>query len=94
MNHIVAGDLHVSRIGLGTWQFGSREWSYGDDYATSIAPELIRRAVELGITFIDTAEFYGLGHSERIIGETLATLSSADRRALTVATKFMPVAPA
>ena len=94
MQHVEVEDLRVSRIGLGTWQFGSREWGYGDDYATTIAPELIRRAVELGITFIDTAEFYGLGRSERIIGETLATLSPTERGAVTVATKFMPVAPA
>ncbi len=94
MKHVDAGDLRVSRIGLGTWQFGSREWGYGDDYATTVAPELIRRAVELGITFIDTAEFYGLGRSERIIGATLAALPQRERAALTVATKFMPVAPA
>jgi len=94
VKHVDAGDLRISRIGLGTWQFGSREWGYGEDYATTVAPTLIRRAVELGITFIDTAEFYGLGRSERIIGETLATLSPTERRAVTVATKFMPVAPA
>ncbi|MEO5918751.1 MAG: aldo/keto reductase [Candidatus Limnocylindrales bacterium] len=86
--------MRVSRIGLGTWQFGSREWGYGDDYATTVAPALVQRAVELGITVIDTAEFYGLGRSERIIGATLAALPQRERAALTVATKFMPVAPA
>ena len=37
----------VSRIGLGTWQFGSREWGYGDDYADAGATAIVRRALEL-----------------------------------------------
>ena len=93
VQHVEVGDVRVSRIGLGTWQFGSREWGYGNDYAMSVAPSLVRRAVELGITFFDTAEFYGLGRSERILGRTLATMPSTEPHALTVATKFMPVAP-
>jgi len=64
--------VRVSAIGLGTWQFGSREWGYGADYADHEAPAILRRALELGVTFIDTAEMYGLGASERIIGSTLA----------------------
>lgn len=62
----------VSAIGLGTWQFGSREWGYGRDYDEHEAPAIVRRALELGITFIDTAEAYGPGASERIIGRALA----------------------
>ena len=93
MRNIEIDGLRVSRIGLGTWQFGSREWGYGDAYARETSPALLRRAIELGITMIDTAEMYGFGGSERIIGETLADLPAADRAALTVATKFMPVAP-
>ena len=80
-------------VGLGTWQFGSREWGYGEAYARDVAPALIRRAVELGITMIDTAEIYGPAHSERIIGEVLPQLPEEARTGLTVATKFMPVAP-
>jgi aryl-alcohol dehydrogenase-like predicted oxidoreductase len=98
MRSIEANGLRVSRVGLGTWQFGSREWGYGEDYAREVAPALIRRALELGITMIDTAEVYGPAHSERIIGETLANPSLAlpphERAKVTVATKFMPVAPA
>jgi aryl-alcohol dehydrogenase-like predicted oxidoreductase len=93
MRTIEIDGLRVSRIGLGTWQFGSREWGYGDDYARDIAPALLRRALELGITMIDTAEMYGPGRSERIIGDTLADLPAQDRVGLTVATKFMPIAP-
>src|SRR5215475_4476963 len=45
----------VSKIGLGTWQFGSREWGYGDSYARSEAKAIVRRAIELGVTLFDTA---------------------------------------
>jgi len=51
---------------LGTWQFGSREWGYGESYAAQVAPALVRRAIELGINLIDTAEAYGPARSERI----------------------------
>jgi aryl-alcohol dehydrogenase-like predicted oxidoreductase len=94
MRYIDAGGLRTSLIGLGTWQFGSREWGYGEDYATEVAPALLRRAVELGITLIDTAEGYGPGRSERIIGATLAGMPESDRASLTIATKFLPIAPA
>jgi aryl-alcohol dehydrogenase-like predicted oxidoreductase len=78
----------LSRIGLGTWQFGSREWGYGPDYER-LAANIVRRAVELGVTVFDTAETYGFGRSERILGAALA----ADRDKVTVATKFFPVLP-
>ena len=90
----------VSAIGLGTWQFGSREWGYGADYADAVAPAIVRRALELGVTFIDTAEIYGFGASERIIGRTLAADRAtggssriAARQAPFLATKLMPILP-
>jgi aryl-alcohol dehydrogenase-like predicted oxidoreductase len=79
----------VSRIGLGTWQFGSREWGYGDAYADRAARDIVRRARELGITFFDTAEIYGFGRSERILGEALGH----ERGDVVVASKIFPVAP-
>jgi aryl-alcohol dehydrogenase-like predicted oxidoreductase len=79
----------VSRIGLGTWQFGSREWGYGDAYAEREAREIVRRARELSVTLFDTAEVYGFGRSERILGEALG----AERADVVVATKLFPVAP-
>ncbi len=94
MRYVETEGLCVSAIGLGTWQFGSREWGYGATYASDIAPALVRRAAELGITLIDTAEVYGPGHSERIIGATLAAMPAAERDPLVVATKFMPIVPA
>jgi len=79
----------ISKIGLGTWQFGSREWGYGDSYAEHEAHAIVRRAVELGITLFDTAEIYGFGRSERIVGQALGD----DRESIFLATKIFPIAP-
>jgi aryl-alcohol dehydrogenase-like predicted oxidoreductase len=85
----VDGVGRVSRIGLGTWQFGSREWGYGDSYATGAAKVIVERALELGVTLFDTAEAYGFGKSERILGEALG----AARDDVVIATKLFPLAP-
>jgi aryl-alcohol dehydrogenase-like predicted oxidoreductase len=85
----VDGVGSVSRIGLGTWQFGSREWGYGDSYASGAAQDIVRRARALGVTFFDTAEIYGLGKSERILGDALGD----ERADVAVASKIFPVAP-
>ncbi|BDZ43075.1 putative oxidoreductase [Paraoerskovia sediminicola] len=79
----------ISKIGVGTWQFGSKEWGYGDEYATGQAREIVHRALDLGVTLFDTAEMYGFGKSERILGEALG-----DRREEAyVASKIFPVWP-
>ena len=85
----VDGLGQVSRVGLGTWQFGSKEWGYGDDYASGPARDIVRRARELGVTLFDTAEVYGFGRSEKILGEALG----GDRSSVVVASKLFPVAP-
>jgi aryl-alcohol dehydrogenase-like predicted oxidoreductase len=85
----VDGVGQVSRIGLGTWQFGSREWGYGDAYASGAARDIVQRARALGVTLFDTAEIYGFGKSERILGEALG----AERSKVAVASKIMPIAP-
>ena len=82
-------DKQVSKIGLGTWQFGSREWGYGDRYATEVAQAIVGRALELGVTLFDTAEIYGFGRSERILGQALGE----QREAVFLATKILPVLP-
>ena len=79
----------ISRIGLGTWQFGSREWGYGPSYAEQEAHAIVRRAVELGVTLFDTAEIYGFGRSERILGEAIGE----DRESIFLATKLLPLLP-
>lgn len=89
MRYVDVGGIHLSVIGLGTWQFGSREWGYGRDFASEEAGAIANRALDLGINLIDTAELYGFGQSERIVGRVLA-----DRRAEAfVATKIAPFVP-
>ncbi len=85
----VDGLGQVSRVGLGTWQFGSREWGYGDAYASGGARDIVRRAREMGVTLFDTAEVYGFGKSERILADALG----ADRSEVVVASKVFPIAP-
>jgi aryl-alcohol dehydrogenase-like predicted oxidoreductase len=77
----------VSKVGLGTWQFGAREWGYGERYDRGEARRIVERALELGVTLFDTAEIYALGRSERILGQALA--GSRDRAF--IATKFFPL---
>jgi aryl-alcohol dehydrogenase-like predicted oxidoreductase len=90
MRYLSAGTAtRISRIGLGTWQFGSRDWGYGQSYAGQEAPAIVRRAVELGVTLFDTAEIYGFGRSERILGEAI----SEDRESVFLATKLFPLLP-
>ena len=72
MRYLEVGGARVSVIGLGTWQFGSREWRYGQAYARREAAAITRRALDLGVNLIDTAEIYAFGRSERIVGEGIA----------------------
>jgi aryl-alcohol dehydrogenase-like predicted oxidoreductase len=71
----------VSVIGLGTWQLGA-DWG---DVSEADAMEVLRAAVESGVTFFDTADVYGDGRSERIIGRFL---SGNAGQGITVATKI------
>jgi aryl-alcohol dehydrogenase-like predicted oxidoreductase len=73
-------NLRVSRIGLGTWAMGGWMWGGADDDA-SIAT--IHRALDQGITLIDTAPVYGQGHSEEVVGRALA----GKRAGVVIATK-------
>ena len=79
----------VSKIGLGTWQFGASEWGYGEQYAQQEARAIVRRALNLGVTLFDTAEIYGSGRSERILGQALGD----DRRSVILSTKVFPIVP-
>ena len=65
-------DLQLTAIGLGTWAIGGSGWVYGwgpQDDKDSIAA--IRRALDLGINWIDTAAVYGKGHSEEVVGKAI-----------------------
>ena len=58
----------VSEIGFGGWQVGG-DWGEVDDTASI---RTLHHAFERGINFVDTAQMYGQGHSESVIGEALA----------------------
>lgn len=88
MRYVEAAGARMSAIGLGTWQFGSREWGYGGGYADREAGAIVRRAVALGVNLIDTAEIYAFGRSERIVA---AALADVDRDKLFLATKVFPL---
>jgi aryl-alcohol dehydrogenase-like predicted oxidoreductase len=65
-------ELQITPVGLGAWAMGGGQWesSWGpQDDQESIAT--IRRALDLGINWIDTAAVYGLGHSETIVGKAI-----------------------
>src|SRR5258708_37858884 len=89
MRYVDVGGEHLSAIGVGTWQFGSREWDYGKDYADTTAIEIVHRALDLGVNVIDTAEVYGFGKSERIVRKAIA----GRRAEAFVASKLRPVVP-
>ncbi|MEJ0095419.1 MAG: aldo/keto reductase [Methylocella sp.] len=80
MDKRALGPLQVSAIGLGCMGFTS---SYGG-HEESASIETLRRAVDLGITFFDTAEVYGPFENERVVGRALAGL----RDQVIIATKF------
>ena len=75
--------LEVSRIAFGTWQLGG-DWGPFDEDAAVAA---IRRARELGVNFFDTAQAYGFGASERILGMALRHELVGERDELVIATK-------
>ena len=92
MDYIRLGNsgLKVSRIALGCMSFGMQARAWRLDEAASVA--IIRQALELGITFFDTADMYGAGESETVLGRALANYARRDE--VVVATKvYYPVRP-
>jgi len=73
----------VSRIGLGTWQLGMRGW--GSGYDESTLTEALRIGIKNGLNFIDTAELYGNGTSEMLIGKAIEGMKRED---IKIATKL------
>jgi aryl-alcohol dehydrogenase-like predicted oxidoreductase len=74
-------DLQVSEIGFGVWTVTAGWWG---DYSDEQAVALIRRALDLGITYFDTADTYGDGRGETLLAEALG----GDRERVVIGTKF------
>jgi aryl-alcohol dehydrogenase-like predicted oxidoreductase len=91
MNGTVSNEtrfLHAVEMGLGAWQWGDRStWQYGRGYTDDDIRQAFLSSVAEGIRFVDTAEVYGMGMSERLTGRLL---KQTDQPVL-VATKFFPL---
>ena len=72
--------LEITTVGFGAWAIGGGDWAFSwgpqDDKASE---QTMRRAIELGVNWIDTAAVYGLGHSEQVVGRFLRSLPAAER---------------
>jgi aryl-alcohol dehydrogenase-like predicted oxidoreductase len=75
--------INVSEIGFGAWGIGGEMWQGSDD-AQGVAA--LRKAVELGVNFFDTALAYGVGHSEQLVGK----LRRSSIEKIFIATKVPP----
>lgn len=79
--------LHAIEMGLGAWQWGDRlVWQFGQGYSENEVHEVFNLSVEEGIRFIDTAEAYGSGLSERLLGKFI----KETEQPVLIATKFFP----
>jgi len=82
-NKLISGAPAVSEIGLGAWQLGeSPDWKSPSE---NEAIELVKKSIELGVNFFDTAPNYGFGTSEERLGKAL---KGVDRDRIVINTKF------
>lgn len=81
-NKLGARGPKVSTIGFGAWAIGGMNWGKTDD---AVSKNALRTAIEHGLTFIDTADVYGFGHSEDLIREVIEEMGVKDK--IVVATK-------
>lgn len=78
----------VTPLCIGTWAWGDKLfWSYGSDYDASQLREAFNAALELGTTFFDTAEIYGFGLSEDLLGQFMQQTNASN---VQIATKYGP----
>ncbi|MEM7759901.1 MAG: aldo/keto reductase [Cyanobacteria bacterium P01_A01_bin.40] len=81
-------NLSLPALGIGTWSWGDRLfWGYGSNYGEAEVAEAFTAALANGATFFDTAEVYGLGESERLIGRFLKQTNQS----VQIATKYFPL---
>ncbi|WP_448599978.1 aldo/keto reductase [Thermoleptolyngbya sp.] len=82
------GGPTVPALGIGTWAWGDKlYWGYGGDYDEAALRDAFKTAVESGVNFFDTAEIYGFGESERLIGHFAKEL----QQPVILATKYFPL---
>jgi aryl-alcohol dehydrogenase-like predicted oxidoreductase len=80
--------IEVTPIGFGTWAWGdSLFWGYGKDYGEADLKLAFQAAINKGITFLDTAEIYGFGKSEELLGKFIKETNATTQ----IASKYMPL---
>lgn len=80
--------IEVTALGIGTWAWGDKLfWSYGSDYDASQVEAAFEATVNSGITFFDTAEVYGFGESESLLGRFMQHKGES----VDIATKYFPL---
>lgn len=78
----------IPALGVGTWAWGdSLFWQYGAAYGADEIRAAFQTSLAAGVSFFDTAEVYGLGKSEELLGQFM----QASDRPVTIATKYMPL---
>jgi aryl-alcohol dehydrogenase-like predicted oxidoreductase len=81
--------ITVAPLGIGTWAWGDKLfWNYGKDYAETELQAAFKTALDLGVNFFDTAEIYGFGESERLLGRFKQQVPEA---IVQIATKYFPL---
>ncbi|RME81948.1 MAG: aldo/keto reductase [Caldilineae bacterium] len=96
MNHLLPedriylgqSDIQISALGVGAWAWGDRMfWGYGKGgFSDADIEAAFKASLDAGVNFVDTAEMYGRGRSEQLIGQMLPRME----RPVVVATKFFP----
>lgn len=85
---ISVNHISLPPLGIGTWSWGDRLfWGYGSDYGEAEVAKAFEAAIANGATFFDTAEVYGLGESERLLGKFLKQTNQP----VQIATKYFPL---
>lgn len=80
--------LTIPALGVGTWQWGDNFWwGYGSDYNRNDLAEAFEASLDAGLSLFDTAELYGLGQSEQILG----AFKRSTTRPVVIASKFFPL---
>ena len=83
--------IQISAVGVGAWAWGDRfVWGYGRGHQESDVAQAFEASREAGVNWVDTAEMYGLGQSERLVGKFIRALGEAAPE-MVVATKYFPL---
>ena len=86
--HLGASGIAVSPLGVGVWSWGDKTfWGYGKDYTREDVSQAYKACQDAGLNFFDSAEMYGRGELECILGECIRE----DGRPVVIASKFAPM---